>query len=101
MPMCAIQWPPPPTRKYFNLALIKRNEIEFGPENEELLKLTVRGEVGKVMEKRIPVNLEEIIQIDDAKRKTILIEGGSWVWEEHIVLAHLPEMGIRRALSAI
>ena len=74
-PACAIQFPPSPTRKYFNLALIKKEQTERGTENEELVRLTMEGQVGKILEKRVPVNLVEIFQADDAQRKVILIEG--------------------------
>ena len=74
-PTRAIQFPPSPTRKYFNLALIKKEETERGTENEELVKLTMEGQVSKVLEKRVAVKLEDICHLDEFERKVILIEG--------------------------
>ncbi len=36
-----LQWPPPPTRRVFNLAMIHSTDIQCGPFNEELYSTTV------------------------------------------------------------
>ena len=69
------QWPPPPTRTVLHLAMIKGENIRYGSIDEEMVRLTLRGRVNDILYHKKPVELEEIFQIDNAKRKVILIEG--------------------------
>ena len=70
-----LQWPPPPTRKVFNLAMISERELEYGT-NEELVRLLLRGDVSGVVNQRNQVTLEQISDNLHSKgRKVILIEG--------------------------
>lgn len=70
-----LQWPPPPTRRVFNLAMIRGQKVRYGMD-EEMTKLMLQGRVRDVLDKQMPVKLEDIFRIDSAKRKVILIEGG-------------------------
>ena len=75
VPSFALQWPPPPTRKIFNLAMIKKERVERGQIDEAFVRLTITGKVDDILHKKISVKLEEVFSIDKEKRKVILIEG--------------------------
>ena len=70
-----LQWPPPPTRKVFNLAMIRHQTVQRGPVDEELVRLTLRGGVDDIMRRKSPIELKKLFKLDDEKRKIILIEG--------------------------
>ena len=70
----SLQWPPPPTHIAFNLALIQKERLEYGP-NEEMVRLLQRGEVNEVADSRTEVELSNLMMADDEQRKVILIEG--------------------------
>ena len=70
-----LQWPPPPTRKIFNLAMIPEKNIRYGPIDEEMVRLTLQGKVKDILYEKKPVELKDIFQMDNAKRKVVLIEG--------------------------
>ena len=65
---------PPPTRTVFNLALIQKQRLEFGP-NEELVRLLQRGQVKEAAESHTEIELSNLMRADDEERKVILIEG--------------------------
>ena len=70
-----LQWPPPPTRKVFNLAMISQRTLKYG-HDEELVRLLQKGNVSKVVSSRNPVTLDKISDNLHSKgRKVILIEG--------------------------
>ena len=75
VPSFALQWPPPPSRKIFNLAMIKKERVQRGRIDEEFVRLSITGKVNDILDKKVPVKLEEIFQLDEEKRKVILIEG--------------------------
>ena len=70
-----LQWPPPPTRRVFNLAMIQGHNIRYGPIDEDMVKLMLQGRVNDVLYQKTPVKLEDIFKTDIAGRKVILIEG--------------------------
>ena len=70
-----LQWPPPPTRKVFNLAIIGHQTIQRGPMDEELVRLTLRGNVDDIMRRKSSIELKNLFKLDDEKHKIILIEG--------------------------
>ena len=70
-----LQWPPPPTRKIFNLAMIQGQKIRRGPIDEEMVRLTLRGKVNDILYKKTPVERKDILEKDKAEHKVILIEG--------------------------
>ena len=70
-----LQWPPPPTRRVFNLAMIQGHNIRYGPVDEDMVRLMLHGRVNDVLYQKTPVKLEDIFKMDKANRKVILIEG--------------------------
>ena len=71
-----LEWPPPPTRKVFNLSMIGHQALSYGRGDDEMIRMLIQyGEVGRVIEKRKEVELECLFLLDDRKRKIILIEG--------------------------
>ena len=70
-----LQWPPPPTRRVFNLAMIRGQNIRYGPVDEDVVRLMLRGRVNDVVKQKKSVKLEDIFRLDSAERKVILIEG--------------------------
>ena len=70
-----LQWPPPPTLKVFNLAMISLRELTYGAD-DELVRLLLKGNVSDVVRQRNAVTLEQISDNLHSKgRKVILIEG--------------------------
>ena len=70
-----LQWPPPPTRKVFNLAMISQRVLHYG-HDEELVRLLQKGNIKDVLSSRDEVTLEQISDSLHSKgRKVILIEG--------------------------
>ena len=70
-----LQWPPPPTHKVFNLAIIGHQTIQRGPIDEELVRLTLKGNVEDIMRRKSSIELKNLFKLDNRKRKVILIEG--------------------------
>ena len=66
---------PPPTEKYFNLALIKKQKNEPKQDETTIRSIVQEGNVAKVLETKISITLDDLFKIDDAARKVILIEG--------------------------
>lgn len=76
IPSFSLQWPPPPTRKVFNLAMIEQKVLQYGP-NEEIVRLLLKGDVTEVMSHTIEVTLEQISASlhTNRSRNVIIIEG--------------------------
>ena len=55
--------------------MIQGKKIPYGPIDEEMVRLTLRGKVKDILYDKQPVELKDIFQMDNAKRKVILIEG--------------------------
>ena len=55
--------------------MIQGKKIPYGPIDEEMVRLTLRGKVKDILYEKKPVELKDIFQMDNAKRKVILIEG--------------------------
>ena len=70
-----LQWPPPPTHKVFNLAMIGHQSIQRGPIDEELVQLTLRGNVEDIMRRKSSIELKNLFKLNNRRRKIILIEG--------------------------
>ena len=75
VPGFARQWPPPPSTKIFNLAMIKKERVQRGRIDEEYVRLIITGKVDDILHMKVPVKLEEIFKLDEKERKVILIEG--------------------------
>jgi hypothetical protein len=43
--MASNRWLPSPTRKIFNLAIIKKERIQHGEIDDEFIRQTIRGQV--------------------------------------------------------
>ena len=115
-PVLSLQWPPPPTRTVVNLALIKKDPYEYGP-NEKFVRLLQRGQVREAAEGHSEIKLSNLMTADDKPRKVILIEGApgsgkstlAWYicqqWEkgelfteyEVVVFVQLRDLGIKSA----
>ena len=70
-----LQWPPPPTLKVFNLAMISQRVLRYAPD-DEMVRLLQKGNVSDVLSSRNQVTLDEISRnLHSGSRKIILIEG--------------------------
>ena len=70
-----LQWPPPPTLKVFNLAMISQRVLRYAPD-DEMVRLLQKGNVSDVVSSRNQVTLDEIsCNLHSGRRKVILIEG--------------------------
>ncbi len=75
IPIFSVQWPPLPITKAFNLAMIQRTKVQRGEIHDNYVRLTVTGKVDDILHMKSPVQLENLFQMDQSKRKVILIEG--------------------------
>jgi len=55
--------------------MIQGKKIPYGPIDEEMVRLTLRGKVKDILYEKKPIELKDIFKMDNAKRKVILIEG--------------------------
>ncbi len=73
------QWPPPPTRKAFNLAMIHRTPVQQGPVSEDYIRQTQMGKVDNIMQGKTAIALEDIFNPQHKRiveeRAIVLIEG--------------------------
>ena len=78
------KWLPSPTQKIFNLAIIKKEDIEPGK---------IRGEVDDILLERSPIELEKLFENIEGERKVILIDGAPGSGKSTLTVAtHLSEM---------
>ena len=76
IPQCfSLTWPPPPTRKVFNLSMISHKQYNYGRGNDELVRLLHLGHIEDIIAKKSNVELKNLFKLDSAKRKVVLIEG--------------------------
>ena len=69
------KWLPSPTRKIFNLAIIKKERIQRGKIDDEFVRKTIRGQVDDILLKKSPIELEKLFMNIEGERKVILIDG--------------------------
>ena len=74
-PAAIVQALPPPTDKYFNLALIRKQRAEPPPDDEVVRTIVQEGNVDQVLKRKVGIKLGDIFEADEAARKVILIEG--------------------------
>ena len=74
-PFLTLQWPPPPTQKVLHLAMIRGKKIQYGPIDEDMVRLTLRGKVKDILHQKTPVELRDIFRLDNTRHKVILVEG--------------------------
>ena len=67
-------WLPSPTQKFFNLAIINKERIQHGIDNEFVHK-TIRGDVDAILSIKKTIQLEKLFVDAKGERKVILIEG--------------------------
>ena len=72
-----LQWPPPPTKKVFNLAMIAKDRLQQPSLDEELVRMTLRGNVDDAIARKSSVKLENIFEPDIELNKDLF-----W-WREH------------------
>ena len=76
IPQCfSLTWPPPPTRKVFNLSMISHDQYNYGRGNDELVRLLHLGNIEEIVTKNSNVELKNLFHLDKAERKVVLIEG--------------------------
>ena len=73
-PASIVQALPPPTDKYFNLALIRKQRAEPPPDDEVVRSIVQKGNVDLVLKGKVGIKLGDIFEADEAARKVILIE---------------------------
>ena len=69
------KWLPSPTRKFFNLAIIKKERIQRGALDNEFVRKTIKGQVDDILLKKSPIELKDLFLKIERERKVILIEG--------------------------
>ena len=72
------QWPPPPTKKVFRLAMIKSKEKlrKRNTEDDIVRQRTIVGKVDSVLQQKVEVDLSQIFSdIGDCEQKKVLMEG--------------------------
>ena len=55
--------------------MIQGQNIRYGPIDEEMVRLTLRGKVNDIIYRKTQIELKDILEKDKAERKVILIEG--------------------------
>ena len=68
-------WLPSPTKKIFNLAIIKKEKIQRGAVDDDFIRKSIRGQVDDILLKKSPIELNEIFKNVEGERKVILIDG--------------------------
>ncbi len=69
------QWPPVPTNKVIQLAMIQKEEIQRGRIDDEIVRLTITGKIDDILLRKSPVDLMNIFSEIGDRRKFVLIEG--------------------------
>ena len=68
-------WLPSPTETIIKLAIIKKERIQRGKINDEIIKKAIRGQVDDILTRNSPIELEDIFSNIKGKRKVVLIDG--------------------------
>ena len=71
----ANKWLPSPTQKIFNLAIIKKEQIQRGKLDDEFVHKTIRGQVDDILLEKSPIKLKDLFKNIEGERKVILIDG--------------------------
>ena len=70
------QWPPPCTKKVFNLAMIKEEQVQRGKVKDSFVRMTITGKLDDILHVKTPVELNGIFSgVQPNKRKVVLMEG--------------------------
>ena len=79
LPTCKTDWPKHNVFHYIRLAIVEKEDVTLKDENlNEITKLTLKGEVDKILKKKTQLSdLKEIFQLDKQPcPRLILIMGG-------------------------
>ena len=68
-------WPPPVTDKVFRLAMIKEEKVERRKIDDDFVKSTITGKVDDILQRKVPVELENIFKEAKGQQRKVLIEG--------------------------
>ena len=68
-------WPPPVTNKVFRLAMIKAEKVQRRKIDDDFVKSTITGKVDDILQKKVPIELENIFKETKDQQRKILIEG--------------------------
>ena len=73
--LSANKWLPSPTKKIFNLAIIKKEKIQRGAVDDDFIQKSIRGQVDDILLKKSPIDLKELFKNIEGERKVILADG--------------------------
>lgn len=96
MPVCQ-KWPPTPSKRYINLALISKDNACLA-EAYELTTAKLHGHIDRILKKKTRIEMHQLLG-NDGSQKCILIEGAPGVgkstlaWELCRNWQHLPMLG--------
>ena len=68
-------WPPSATRKVFNLTMIKTIVVRRGQIEDKFVRQTITGKVDETLREKYPIQLKDIFNGSESKRKVVLLEG--------------------------
>ena len=70
------QWPPQVTECFFNLALIKEENVRKGQVSDEFTRMTITGKLDDILRCKVPIELNEVFKKTDSyQNMTVLMEG--------------------------
>ena len=69
------QWPPPATKEFFRLAMIKEEPVKRGQIEDIFVQMTITGKVDDILQNKVEIKLENIFKETAGERMVILIEG--------------------------
>ena len=71
------QWPPSCTRRVFNLAMIKEDEVQRKElhECDPYVRMTITGKLDDILRVKYPIELKDIFRDIKGRRKVVLLEG--------------------------
>ena len=69
------QWPPPATKEFFRLAMIKEEAVKRGEIEDKFVRMTITGKVDDILQHKVEIKLENVFKDTVGERKVILIEG--------------------------
>ena len=110
-------WPPPVTDKVFRLAMIKEEKVERRKIDDDFVMSTITGKVDDILQRKKPVELENIFKEAKGQQRKVLIEGApgcgkstlsqhichQWAEEKlfqeykHVILVRLREQEVQNA----
>ena len=68
-------WPPPIMKRVLQLAMIKEEKVERYNIDNDFVKDTITGKVDDILRKKVPIELKQVVAIDNCLEKIVLLEG--------------------------